>query len=222
VLSAVASAPTTDAASHKTPQVVVTKSGLIGGGAGSDYAEYGLVRRNQSLTTDVLGVTVDVQARDSRGRAFTSDEQTITVIPAGTSFAVGGSLIWDVSLNVARITAVVHVAKTAPKGRRLPPVKHVAVTSDGDATASLTNPYRKPLPGSATIYGVFLDGAGRIVASSGGQTTDAIIQPGQTVPFDVSGNAALTAPATASVLISIDPCGYRAFTPACPIKGAAG
>jgi hypothetical protein len=93
------------------------------------------------------------------------------------------------------------------------------VTSYGDATGSLTNPYRKPLPGSATIYGVFLDGSGRILASSGGQTTDAIIQPGQTVPFDISGNRSMTAQVVASVLITIDPCGYRAFTRACPIRG---
>jgi hypothetical protein len=73
------------------------------------------VLRNRSPTKDALGVTVEVQARDSRGRAFTSDEQTITVIPAGTTFVVGGSLIWNVSVNVARITAVVHVGRPRRK-----------------------------------------------------------------------------------------------------------
>jgi hypothetical protein len=222
VLGILVSAATTDASSEKTPQVLVVKKGLMRGGVGTDYAEYGLVLRNRSLTMDAIGVTIKVQARDSRGRAFTSDEQTITVIPAGTTFVVAGALIWDVSLNVARISTVVNVRKTAPRGRKLPPVSHVVMTSDGGATASLTNRYRKPLPGSATIYGVFLDDNGRIVASSGGQTTDAVIQPGQTVMFDVSGNASMATRPIASVLITIDPCGYRAFTRACPIQGATG
>jgi hypothetical protein len=217
-LAAVAAASTTEAASDNTPQVVVTKSGLMLGGAGSDYAEYGLVLRNRSRTTDALAVTVKVQGLDGRGRAFTSGDVTITVIPAGTSFVLGGSLVWNVSIDLKRIAAVVRVGKTVPKGRKLPPVKRIGLASNGDVTGLLTNPYRKPLPSSATIYGVFLDSAGRIVASAG-ETTDATIAPGQTVPFDLFGNLSATARmAVASALVTVDPCGYQAFTRACPIR----
>jgi hypothetical protein len=150
-LASVASASTTEAASSKTLQVVVTKTGVMLGGAGSDYAEYGLLLPNRSRTMDALAVTVKVKALDSRGRAFTSDEQTITVIPAGTSFVVAGSLMWNVSISLKRIATVVRVGKTASKGRKLPPVIRIALTSTGSVTGFVNNPYRKPLPGSATI-----------------------------------------------------------------------
>jgi hypothetical protein len=207
----------------QSAKVVVVKSGLMPGGAGSDYAEYGLVLRNRSLTNDALNVTVRVEALDAQGRSFTSDETVLTLVPAATSFVVAGQLIWNVSINISRIKAVVHVGRALPRSRRLPPVRSITVSNYGqDVTASLTNPYKKPLPASAKIYGVFLDGSGRIIAS-GSQTTDAVVQPGQKVPFDLFGNPSNTAQASAvaSAFVSVDPCGIDAFTSACPVPGAS-
>jgi hypothetical protein len=218
-LAAVGSGATVEATTAVDRQVVVSKSGLVRGAPGSDYAEYGLVLTNRSRTRDALNVTVKVRALDSHGNSFTTDEATITVIPAATSFVVTGSLIWNVSLNLARIATVVHVGKSAPRGRRLPPVKHIAVTNYGrDITATLTNPYAKPLPDSATIYGIFLDSKGRIVAV-GSQMTQAIVRPRATVAFDLSAGFSTTAQmdAVASAKVSIDPCGYKALTRACPL-----
>ena len=50
------------------------------------------------------------------------------------------------------------------------------MTSSGRVTGSFTNPYKKPLPASATIYGVVLDSRGRIVAT-GYDLTDAVTVP---------------------------------------------
>lgn len=219
-LLAVVSTSTGGAATDKTAMVVVTKSGLNLGGQGSDYAEYGIVLRNRSTSVDALNVTVTVKALDSHGRVFTADDKVVTLIPAATNFVIDGQLIWGVSINLARIKTVVSVGKTAPRGRSLPRVTHVALNAYGNITASLTNTYKRPLPDSATIYGVFLDTKGRVVGA-GDQTTDAILQPGETVSVDLFGNVPGAKRGTvASAQLSVDPCGLAAFTPDCPVLGA--
>jgi hypothetical protein len=180
------------------------------------------VLHNRSLTRDALNDTVKVRGSDSQGRAFTSDETTITLIPAATNFVVTGSLVWGVSLDVARISTILHVGKTASRGRRLPPVKHASLTN-GETTSRFTgwivNPYKRPLPEGATVYGVFLDNKGRIVDSDS-DITNAVVRRGASVPFELDGFPQLAWDQTnpiASVKVSVDPCGFGG---ACPIPGA--
>ncbi len=93
------------------------------------------------------------------------------------------------------------------------------MTSSGDIIGSLINPYKKPLPKSATIYGVVLDGRGRIVAA-GYDLTDTVTRPGATVAFDILGSSTVQLDALTSAKVSVDPCGYLAFTRVCPIPRA--
>jgi hypothetical protein len=211
-----------NAATARTSQVVIVKTGLVNYGTDSSYAEYGLVLRNRSTTRDALNVTITVRGLDTQGRAFTSTGNYITVIPAASSFLVTGALIWNVSLNVARIATAVHVGRMAPRGRRLPVVRNVHLAQQGrPIVGSLTNPYKKPLPSSATVYGVFLDGSGRIVATDN-LMTNAVVRPGATVAFDLSGNFARTVQldSVRSMKVSVDPCGDGFFGAPCPIAGA--
>jgi hypothetical protein len=220
-LASVSSDATGRAATDRTAKVVVSKSGVVPGGERSGYAQYALVLRNRSLTSDALDVSVEVEGVDARGRSFTSTYTTITLIPAATNFVISGALIWGVPLELADIETEVHVGQAAPRGRRLPPVKQVSVTHRGDITGSLTNPYKRALPESATVYGVALDSRGRIVAA-GATPADAVIRPGATAPFDIFGNvsAAAQLDAVTSWRVSVDPCGYLAFTRVCPVAGA--
>ena len=183
------------------------------------YADYGLVLRNQSLTRDAIDVTVEVEAVDGRGRSLTDGYTAVTLIPAGANFVISGALIWRGSPELAGIETEVHVGETAPGRRRLPPVKHASVTNSGAISGSLTNPYKKPLPRSATIYGVVLDGRGRIVGA-GYDLTDAVTRPGATVAFDILGNSTVQRDAVTSAKVSVDPCGYLAFTRVCPVPRA--
>jgi hypothetical protein len=221
VLASVSSGGSVPAGTDRKAKVVVTKSGIVPGGERSGYAQYALVLRNTSLTSDALDVSVDVEAVDARGRSFTSTYSTITVIPAATNFVISGALIWGVALDLAGIKTEVDVGQAAPRGRRLPPVKRVSVTHQGDIIGSLTNPYKKPLPESATVYGVALDSRGRIVAA-GADFADAVIRPSATVSFGIFGNVSTTASldAVTSLKVSVDPCGYLAFTRVCPVAGA--
>ncbi len=165
-------------------------------------------------------VTVDVDAVDDRGRSLTDSYTAVTLMRAGADFVISGALIWRGPLELAGIKTEVHVGQTAPRRRRLPPVKRVSVTSSGGVVGSFTNPYKKPLPESTTIYGVLLDSEGRIVVA-GCDLTDAVTGPGTTVAFDIletSTTARLDSVTSAKV--SVDPCGYLAFTRVCPVPGA--
>jgi hypothetical protein len=225
-LASVSSGGSGRAATDRTAKVVVITSGVLpeGEGLGSgaySYADYGLVLRNRSLTRDAIDVTVEVEAVDDRGRSLTDGYTAVTLIPAGRNFVISGALIWRGSLELAGIETEVHVGETAPRRRRLPPVKHASVTNSGAIIGSLTNPYKKPLPKSATIYGVVLDSRGRIVAA-GYDVTDAVTRPGATVGFDILGNSTTVQLDAVSAKVSVDPCGYLAFTRVCPVSGAQG
>jgi len=213
------------AATDQTATVVVITSGVVPegevlGSGDYGYADYGLVLRNRSLARDAIDVTVEVEAVDGRGESLTDSYTTVTLIPAGADFVISGALIWRGSAELADIETEVHVGQTAPRRRRLPPVKHASVTSSGRVIGSFTNPYKKPLPASATIYGVVLDSRGRIVAT-GYDLTDAVTRPGATVAFDLLGaSKTVQLDAVTSAKVSVDPCGYLVFTRACPVPGA--
>ena len=225
VLALVSSGGSGRAASDRTAQVVVITSGVVPEGEGSGsgdygYADYGLVLRNRSLSRDAIDVTVEVEAVDDRGRSLTDDYSAVTLIPAGANFVVGGALIWRGSSGPARIETEVHVGQSAPRRRRLPPVKHVSVTSSGSVAGSFTNPYKKPLPESAAIYGVVLDSRGQVVAA-GYELSDAVTRPGATAVFDIlKASRTVQLDAATSAKVSVDPCGYLAFTRDCPVPGA--
>jgi hypothetical protein len=225
LLASLSSGGSGRAATDPIAKVVVITSGLVpeeeGFGSGDyGYADYGLVLRNRSSTRDAIDVTVEVDAVDGRGRSLTDSYAAVTLIPAGTDFVISGALIWRGSLELAGIETEVHVGQSAPRRRRLPPVKHVSVTSSGGVIGSFTNPYKKPLPEGATIYGVLLDSRGRIVAA-GYELADAVTRPGATVAFDIHGTSStMRLDAVTSAKVSVDPCGYLAFTRVCPVPGA--
>jgi hypothetical protein len=212
------------AATEPTATVVVLATGVVPeadvhGSADYGYADYGLVLRNRSPARDALDVTVEVEAVDGRGQSITDSYTTVTLIPAGADFVISGALIWRGSAELAAIETDVDVGQTAPRRRRLPPVKHVSVTSSGRVIGSFTNPYKKPLPASATIYGVLLDSRGRIVAT-GYDLTDAVTRRGATVAFDIRGTSTTVQRDVTSAKVSVDPCGYLVFTRVCPVPGA--
>jgi hypothetical protein len=225
LLALVSSGASGRAATDRTAKVVVITSGLVPEGERSGtgdygYADYGLVLRNRSSSRDAIDVTVEVEAVDGNGRSLTDDYAAVTLIPAGANFVISGALIWRGSPEVAGIETEVHVGQTAPRRRKLPPVKRVSVTSSGSVSGAFTNPYKKPLPESATIYGVALDSRGRVVGA-GYDVTDAVTRPGATVAFDIPKTSTTGQfDAVTSAKVSVDPCGYLAFTRDCPVPGA--
>lgn len=225
LLALVSAGGSGSAATEPTATVVVVTSGVVPeaealGSGGYGYADYGLVLRNRSSARDALDVTVEVEAVDARGQSITDSYTTVTLIPAGADFVISGALIWRGAPELGGIETEIHVGQTAPRRRRLPRVKHVSVASSGRVIGSFANPYKKPLPASATIYGVVLDSLGRIVAT-GYDLTDAVTRPGATAAFDIRGaSTTVQRDAATSAKVSVDPCGYLVFTRACPVPGA--
>jgi hypothetical protein len=225
LLGSLSSAGSGRAATDPRATVVVITSGVLPeaerlGSRDYGYADYALVLRNRSLAKDALDVTVEVEGVDGDGRSMTDSYTTVTLIPAGADFVISGALIWSGSAELAGIETEVHVGQSAPRGRRLPTVKHVSMTSSGRVLGSFTNPYKKPLPASATIYGVVLDSRGRIVATGYG-LTDAVARPGAIVAFDIlAASTTAQRDVVTSAKVSVDPCGYLVFTRVCPVPGA--
>src|SRR5205823_2638429 len=225
LLSLVSSGGGARAAADRTAKVVVITSGVVPegeelGSGDYGYADYGLVLQNRSLTSDAIDVTVEVEAVDGRGRSLTDSYTAVTVIPAAADFVISGALIWRGSPELAGIETEVHVGQTAPRRRRLPPVKHVSVTSSGGVIGSFANPYKKPLPEGATVYGVVLDSRGRKIGRAH-DPADAVTRPGATVAFDILGTSTtVQLDAVTSAKVSVDPSGYLAFTRVCPVPGA--
>src|SRR5207247_10341022 len=87
-------------------------------------------------------------------------------------------------------------------------------------SVTLTISYQKTLPECSSIYGFVLDRRVRIVAS-GYDVTDAVTRPGASVAFDILGDSTtVQLDAVTSARVSVDPCGYLAFTRVCPVPGA--
>ena len=174
---------------------------------------------NWSLTRDAIDVTVEVEAVDGRGQAITDGYTTVTLIPAGADFVISGALIWRGSPELAGIETEVHVGQTAPRRRRLPPVKHVSVTSSGRVIGSFTNPYKKPLPAGARSTVLFSTAGGeswrrlRPHRRSHSSRCDRGVRHSR----GVDNGAARRRHLRQSVS---RPCGYLAFTRVCPVPGA--
>ena len=193
-------------------------------------AAYGLILRNRSKQ-DALLVKVKVQGFDAQGHSFVSDQQQVTVIPAGAKFVVDGSLIWRTSTQLRRTRVHVQVGRVEARGRRLPRVLDASVvptppkTGGGlDATVSVGNPYKRVLPPSAKVYVAFLDSHGNVLDAGDAQTK---IRMGraETVSVGIQGDLSNVPPYPKpsdvhSMLVTVDPCGTAAGSPSCPIVGA--
>lgn len=208
------------------PRIVVITQRWLKIDASNKDAAYGLILRNRSKQ-DALHVAVRVTGFDAHGRRLVTDEQSMTVIPAGGKFVVGGSLIWETSVNVRRIKVRVHVGHLAAPGRRLPSVLRTSLVSRTlgiDAKVTWRNSLERSLPPTAMVYVAFLDARGHIV-DAGGLETQATIGPEERSSIEVGGDLSEvtpepTAASIHSILATVDPCGEAAGSPSCPVAGA--
>ena len=200
--------------------VVVSKGFSIQPLAPGAIIEYGVTLRNRSPNLDAVRLTVSVNAVDNRGRSVATDEQDISVVPAGSAFNVAGQLTPNVTLAAPRLNATIKVGQMKRSHIRLPVVSGVRLHgSDGQYDRSVsgrvTNPYKKPLSDLAVIHAVFLDARGRIVGSAH-DLTGAKVRPGATVAFVLFPANDPVKPV--SVRISVDPCDSLDWgTSDCPI-----
>jgi len=206
-----ASSQSTVAGQTSAAHVVAAAKGFIqSGGQAGNSISYGVILQNHSSTLTAVAVKVSEAFLDSRGRSVATDSQTLTGIPPGGRFYVGGDTVSNVSLQVSKFEVAVTVGGSITTSQLLiPPVTSVAFVKDGfftNAVGSFRNPYRVPLPSDATIFLVYTNSAGRIVGGDS-ESTGATVQPGATVAFS-DNNLSITPNAGTTVEASIDPDGY--------------
>jgi hypothetical protein len=174
-------------------------------------------------------VTVTVAFVDTLGRSVTSDETTVTGIPAGSDFYLGGLASSNVSLTVASMSVTVSVASSQAHRLVLPPVSgmNLQIDSFGNESVSgtFTNPYQSPISSDANIYVVYFGSQGNVVGGES-ETAGAAVQPGESVAFGFDGfssdiNTSFVQPSSVStVQSSVDPCnGFSSCPAQAPASG---
>ena len=188
--------------------VVVSRSGFTqkAGASGGTSIEYGLVLTNKSKSMDALNVQVSVGFVDTHGRSIANSSVTVTGIPAGGIFYVGGAIYSNVSLTAGRLRPAVTVGRSQPRSLVLPSVSDAHVTPStlpGEVAVNgdLRNPYKKSLPVDASIYVIYLDSSGHIIGGTS-ETTGAQVRSHASDSFNVP----LIFDPVASVEVSVDPC----------------
>lgn len=190
------------------------------------YFSYGVALHNRTKA-DALDVGVTVSFVDSLGRSVASDKTTLTGIPAGRNFYVGGLASSNVSLTVASMKVSVTVGSTQPRRLKLPPVSGLGVQtdslSDGNVRGTFENPYTKPIPSTGEIYVVYLDAQGKVVGGAS-EFTGASVNPRASVAFGFSsfesdiGPSFVRASQVATIDGSVDPCGGIILGASCPAQ----
>jgi hypothetical protein len=199
-------------------QVVATASGFTQSNYPSSsetFINYGVVLQNDSTIGDALGITVTVAFVDTLGRSVTSSETTLTGIPAGSKFYLGGLATSNVSLTVASMQVTVSVASTQKHRLVLPPVSGLSLQANNPGYESVngtfTNPYRAPMSPDATVYVVYFGPQGNVVGGVS-ETAGAAVESGESVAFgfsdfssDIDPNS-IQPSSVSTAQSSVDPC----------------
>jgi hypothetical protein len=143
-------------------------------GTSSDVS-YGVAVKNERARFDAVNVAVLVNFVDDANRVLGSARNSLSRIPAGGTFYLGGSLSIPTQTPIARLEIVVGPATSAQIVPSQPPlISDVAIVPARDGTyvdsvrGQLLNTYQFPMQ-SARLGIVLLDSSGNIVG--GGQTT---------------------------------------------------
>ena len=93
-----------------TAQVSVVKTGFTqSGGQAGNSISYGFILQNQNSILTAVAVKVSETFLDSGGRSVATDSQTLTGLPPGSRFYVGGNTVSNVSLQVSKFEVTVTV-----------------------------------------------------------------------------------------------------------------
>jgi len=199
---------TTPADTAANVAVVFSGFSQTGGSAGNSIS-YGIVLENRSHTYTAVAVKVTETFLDSHGRSLATDTQTLSGIPAGARFDVGGNTVSNVSLQVSKFNVAVKVGGSITGSVLIPPTSDVVFAKDGIFTkvvGNLHNPYRVALPSDATVFLVYTSASGQIVGGDS-EPTGAAVQPGRSVAFS-DNLISITPKIGTTVAASIDPDGY--------------
>jgi hypothetical protein len=195
-------------------RVVVEKLGFTQGrsSGGVTHVAYGLELVNRSYELDALDVNVAWRFLDAHGHSVASDSVTLTGVPAGTTFYVGGRTGVALRGDIERLLTNVTVRASRKRRLFLPVAADIRLGRDRfgrlRVTGKLTNAYEKRLSEAARVYAVIFDGKGSVIGG-GTETilsaTGGGVAPGQTVAFEIKGLSPTSSRRALFAGVSIDP-----------------
>lgn len=153
-----------------------------------ENVSYGVVLRNVSAQ-DALDVSVTTNFVDGTGTILKSESESISVLPAGKTYYLGGDSFTERGARVAHLETAVSVGSSQAASYPLPTVTRVRLANDEYAGLSVhgevENTLDAPLSQFARISAVVFDTRGRVIG--GGYTyLDADLAPGRRAAFEAS------------------------------------
>jgi hypothetical protein len=198
------------------PKIVVADQGFsIRVRTGSEVT-FGLMMQNTSPNADALSVYVLVNFVMADGQAIGTKTETINAIPAGTTFAYGGSLSFPGAAPVARLEVVVKVGGRQRALIHQPLVQSIGIVPGlrdamwvGEVNGEIVNDHPSLNVSSAKLSTVVFDVNGVIVGGGSGSAS-ALLPPGTREVFKItSGVDAIPWARAARAAVSL----FATYTP---------
>jgi hypothetical protein len=198
------------------PKVVVDRQGFTqrpdSYGTGS-LLSYGLVLHDTSASEDAQNVYVIVNMVAADGELIGSKSQTVPLVPAGGTYALGDSMSLRTQVPATRLEITVRVGAHAPKqGHPMPEFANVRIlpaTYDpgwvSEIDAEILNVNTTRTLASANVSLVVVDAAGNPLGGGAGYSSAALPAGSRFLFTAQSGFSSIPLDRAAAVLISSQP-----------------
>ena len=175
------------------PKIVVADQGFsVRARSTGSEATFGLMLQNTSPNADALDVYVLVNFVMADGQAIGTKTEVIDAIPAGTTFAYGGSLRFPAAAPVARLEVVVKVGGRQRRLIHQPLVQSIGIVPGlrdamwvGEVNGEIINDHPSLNVSRAKLSTVVFDVNGVIVGGGSGTAT-ALLPPGTREVFKIT------------------------------------
>lgn len=175
------------------PKIVVVDQGFsVRTKSTGSEASYGLLLRNTSPNADAVSVYVLVNFVMADGQAIGTTAETIEAIPAGTTYAYGGSLRFPGGAPVARLEVVIKVGDRQRHTIYQPLVQSIGIVPGlrdamwvGEVNGEIVNNHVSLNVSKTKLSAVVFDAAGAIVGGGSGSAT-ALLPPGTRQVFKIT------------------------------------
>jgi hypothetical protein len=175
------------------PKIVVADQGFsVRTKSIGSEASFGLMLKNTSPNADAVSVYVLVNFVMADGQAIGTTAETIDAIPAGTTYAYGGSLRFPGGAPVARLEVVVKVGDRQRHTIYQPLVQSIGVVPGlrdamwvGEVNGEIINDHASLNVSRTKLSAVVFDAAGVIVGGGSGSAS-ALLPPGTRQVFKIT------------------------------------
>ena len=176
------------------PRITVAEQGFSvrarpGGGS---TASFGLMLRNTSPNADALGVYVLVNFVMADGQAIGTKAETLEAIPAGTTFAYGGSLPFPGAAPVTRLEVVIKIGDRQRRSIHQPLVQSIGIaparydaTWVGEVNGEIVNNHPSLNVTRTKLSAVVFDASGAVIGGGNGYAS-ALLPPGTRQVFTIT------------------------------------